>query len=112
MDRRTRIRTSSPATFMRPPFTRERRKCSRRFFPSLIRFTVCSRETPKIRDGLIGDMSSCGLWFFTCSFLRKSEVLEVRNDIPVPHRKGVVRWVKRLERNLYKAGIEFTQEQP
>ena len=44
---------------------------------------------------------------YTFDELAQGEGIEIKNALPVPYRKAVVRWVKNYAIDLYKVGIMF-----
>jgi hypothetical protein len=41
--------------------------------------------------------------------LKKDESIIIKNKLPVPHQRAVVRWVKELGENWYQVGLEFSR---
>ena len=85
----------------------ERRRHPRRPHCQNVEFCLVSRPSGEILVGASVDLSDSGLCMYTFDELAQGENIEIKNALPVPYQKAVVRWVKNYAIDLYKVGIMF-----
>ena len=70
---------------------------------------ICIPDTEGDFKGVTIDISKTGisLYIFSPYCLRKGHIVKVKDDLPVVSTTGVVRWVQQIDRDLYRAGIQF-----
>jgi hypothetical protein len=85
----------------------ERRKNERRVFSDNIEFSLCPPAPHRILVGTCVNISEYGMCIFTFEQLSEGETIEVRDALPVPHKRATVRWVRAYPGNFYKVGLAF-----
>ena len=51
------------------------------------------------------NISQEGICIYTFKPLKEGQDVVFKSALPVPHRKGNVRWVKQIKRSIYMAGV-------
>ena len=85
----------------------EKRKNERRLFSDNIEFSLCPPSPHKSLVGSCANISDYGLCIYTFEQVKEGEIIEIRDALPVPHKKAVVRWVKAYSGDFYKVGLMF-----
>jgi hypothetical protein len=70
---------------------------------------VCIPDTADDFKGVTIDVSKSGmsLYIFSPSCIREGLQVKVNDDLPLASTIGVVRWVRQVDQDLYRAGVEF-----
>ena len=70
---------------------------------------VCFPETEEGFKGVTIDISKSGmsLYIFSPSCIALGLPVRVKDDLPLASTTGVVRWVRQVDQDLYRAGIQF-----
>ncbi len=55
------------------------------------------------------NISDTGMCIYTFKPLEKGQAIVFKSDLPVPHYKATVKWVKQCDRTIYKVGVLFTE---
>ncbi len=55
------------------------------------------------------NISDTGMCIYTFKPLEKGQDIVFTSDLPVPHHKATVKWVKQCDRTIYKIGVLFTE---
>lgn len=63
----------------------------------------------EIQEGIIVDMSNCGMCILTKKPFKKKDRIHIQGDIPSPSAKAIVRWSLPLQ-SLYRSGLELMPE--
>jgi hypothetical protein len=54
------------------------------------------------------DISKSGMSFYLFSgCIREGLQVEIQDELPAPSQTGTVRWVQRVDQDLFKAGLRF-----
>lgn len=83
----------------------ERRHIERSIQHCNVVFSLDTDETDSY--GTVFDISENGLGFCTSAPIREGQRMLIKNELPVGHKKGVVKWVKRYLRSFHRAGVVF-----
>lgn len=85
----------------------EKRKSLRYDFPKRIEYGL----SPKISDetfyGVTINISDSGLCLYIFNLLPEGQKITIKNNLPVSYRTALVRWIKKVDADLYKAGVMF-----
>ncbi len=54
------------------------------------------------------NISDTGMCIYTFKPLKKGQDIVFKSDLPVPHHRATVKWVKQCDRSIYKIGVRFT----
>ena len=90
----------------------ERRSSARRRESHIIQFFIEAFKTPHLFYGVTGNISDSGLWLYTVQSLSKGETVVFKYYKPLAFRRGIVRWMKKVEPKLYQVGIECYNSPP
>ncbi len=59
--------------------------------------------------GIIINVSKSGIGIYLYEHLNIGQEIEIKhNELPVSYRKAVIRWIKAVKNNFYRAGLMFT----
>lgn len=47
---------------------------------------------------------------YTFKPLKRGQDIVFKSDLPVPHHRATVKWVKQFDRSIYKVGVRFTSQ--
>jgi len=69
----------------------------------------CISDTEEDFKGVTIDISKAGmsLYIFSPCCISEGLPVEVKDDLPLSSTSGVVRWVRQIDRDLYRAGLQF-----
>lgn len=79
-------------------------------FPYLRTITyTCLQDNEQDFKGVTIDISKAGmsLYIFSPFCLSVGRPVKVNDDLPLSSTSGVVRWVRQIDRDLYRAGLKF-----
>jgi hypothetical protein len=70
---------------------------------------ICIPDTEEDFKGVTIDISKSGmsLYIFSPSCIALGLPVRVKDDLPLASTTGVVRWVRQVDQDLYRAGIQF-----
>ncbi|MBI5848744.1 MAG: PilZ domain-containing protein [Nitrospirae bacterium] len=70
---------------------------------------VCIPDAEEDFKGVTIDISKSGmsLYIFSPFCICEGLSVKVKDDLPLGSATGVVRWVRQIDRDLYRAGIQF-----
>ncbi|MGE5893824.1 MAG: PilZ domain-containing protein [bacterium] len=88
----------------------DKRRHKRRVFTTTVQYAVTQ---PAVSDtlskGVTVNISSTGLCLYTFSSHKEGQQVKIYNGVPLHiEEEAVIRWVKKLNRHLYKIGCEFS----
>ena len=87
----------------------ERRKLERYDYISTVEYALSEQE--KTFRAIASNISRSGLCLYLFELHREGQMLTFsRNYFPVPYRTAVIRWIKRENGELYRAGLVFVDE--
>jgi len=76
-------------------------------FPCLKTITyVCVPDTAEDFRGVTIDVGKSGM-SLSPSCIREGLRVRVNDDLPLASTRGVVRWVRQVDQDLYRAGVKF-----
>lgn len=87
----------------------EKRSHPRRTCSNFVEFRFSSSKRAKIHTGSAVNISDSGMCVYAFNRLKEGDTIEIVNEIPVPHRKATVRWVKECCEDFYKIIITFVE---
>ncbi len=94
----------------------KRRKYERKPFDKPLRFYLLTSHTDKLKlkrvdcEGVSVDISQEGLGIITNHLMTTGDTLFFKEDLKtdkIVARSAMVRWVKEIENNRYRAGLQF-----
>lgn len=70
---------------------------------------ICIPDTEKDFKGVTIDLSRSGMSFyiFSPNCITSGLSIRVKDDLPLSSTTGVVRWVRQIDQDLYRAGVQF-----
>lgn len=70
---------------------------------------VCIPDAAEDFKGVTIDISKTGmsLYIFSPGCICEGIHVKVRDDMPLASTTGVVRWVRQVDQDLYRAGVQF-----
>ncbi len=70
---------------------------------------ICIPDAEEDFKGVTIDISKAGmsLYIFSPCCIREGLHVRVKDDLPLASTTGVVRWVRQVDRDLYRAGLQF-----
>ncbi len=70
---------------------------------------VCIPDTEEDFKGVTIDISKSGmsLYIFSPCCIREGLHVRINDDLPLTSTSGVVRWVRQVDHDLYRAGLQF-----
>ena len=87
--------------------TNGKRKTWRSNYLGTVQYCIapCSGDDILLGAGI--DISDDGICMFCSQSHREGEALIIKNQLPVPRDRAMVRWVRQYAKDLYKVGAEF-----
>jgi hypothetical protein len=90
------------------PENKERRTAQRRDFANRIVYVSPDNTDYTLIKGVTMNMSETGLCFATFTPPKKDETIWILESmLPIHRQKGTVRWIKKMESDIYKVGLMF-----
>jgi hypothetical protein len=90
------------------PENKERRTAQRRDFANRIVYVSADNPDYTLIKGVTMNMSETGLCFATFTPPEKDEKIWILESmLPIHRQKGTVRWIKKMESDIYKVGLMF-----
>jgi hypothetical protein len=94
------------------PRSKERRSHERRDFANRIVYVSADDPSYGLVKGVTMNMSETGLCFVTFTAPIKDEEIRILESIlPIHRQKGRVRWIKKMESDIYKVGLMFQENE-
>ncbi len=96
-------------TFMRPRLEQEKRKSPRYAYPKTVRYTAATGNAQEdSHRGVVTNISRTGIGLYVYMILPEGEMITFQSELPVEPRHAMVKWSKEVSKDLYQAGLEFT----
>jgi hypothetical protein len=90
------------------PDNKERRSHERRDFANRIVYVSADDPDCTLIKGVMMNISETGLCFATFTAPIKDEKIWILESmLPIHRQKGTVRWIKKMESDIYKVGLMF-----
>jgi hypothetical protein len=90
------------------PENKERRSHERRDFANRIVYVSDNNPGYTLLKGVTMNISDAGLCFATFTAPIKDEKIWIMESmLPIHRRRGTVRWIKKMESDIYKVGLMF-----
>jgi hypothetical protein len=90
------------------PENKERRSHERRDFANRIVYVSAEDPDYGLVKGVTMNMSETGLCFATFTAPKKDDKIWILESmLPIHGQKGTVRWIKKMESDIYKVGLMF-----
>jgi hypothetical protein len=90
------------------PDNKERRSHERRDFANRIVYVSADNPDYPLIKGVTMNISETGLCFATFTAPIKDEKIWILESmLPIHRQKGTVRWIKKMESDIYKVGLMF-----
>lgn len=70
-----------------------------------LQIIIPSRAHGVTLAAISSNISQEGICIYTFKPLKEGQDVVFKNTLPVPHRKGNVRWVKQIKPSIYMAGV-------
>ncbi len=86
--------------------TMERRDSERYSYPSVVEYTLDRREDQN-KKGVTVNVSRTGICLYIFNLLTVGQHITLRSVLPIPSKKAILRWTRRVDDNLYKVGMTF-----
>ncbi len=77
----------------------------RKPYKETLEITIPSHPQKGTLLAISANISDIGICIYTFKPLEKGQDIVFKNTLPVPHRKATVKWVKQINRSVYKAGV-------
>jgi hypothetical protein len=91
---------------------KERRSHERRDFANRIVYVSADNPDYTLIKGVTMNISETGLCFATFTEPFNDErILILESMLPIHRQKGTVRWVKKMESDIYKVGFMFQRNE-
>ncbi|MDA8431832.1 MAG: hypothetical protein M0Z60_02590 [Nitrospiraceae bacterium] len=85
----------------------EKRKHDRRDFIAVIEYGVRRDAGTETCKGVAADICESGFSLYLFRLLARGEEIMIRTELPVSPRTASVRWIRRIDGNIFKAGLMF-----
>jgi c-di-GMP-binding flagellar brake protein YcgR len=85
----------------------ERRNSLRYDFPQRIDYILSPETSENIYQGVTINISNTGVCLYIFNLLPEGQKITIKNNLPVSYRTALVRWIKKVDDDLYKAGVLF-----
>jgi hypothetical protein len=90
------------------PENKERRSHERRDFANRIVYVSADNPDYALIKGVTMNISETGLCFATFTAPKKDEKIWILESmLPIHRQKGIIRWIKKTESDVYKVGLMF-----
>ena len=84
------------------------RSCKRNTYKANLEICLDSRPQDETLIAISSNISASGVCIYTFRPLREGQGVIFKSNLPVPHKRATVRWVKQYNRSIYKVGVLFT----
>ncbi len=85
----------------------ERRNSLRYDFPQRIGYILSPKISEETFSGVTINISNSGLCLYIFNLIHEGQKIAIKSTLPVPHQTALVRWIKKVDADLYKAGVMF-----
>lgn len=85
----------------------DKRKDIRRDFPFVVEYTIRGDISREAFKGVIVDICESGLSVYLFRQLKRGEEITIMTKLPVPRKTASVRWIRRVDDEMFKAGMMF-----
>jgi hypothetical protein len=90
------------------PDNKERRSHGRRDFANRIVYVSANDPSDSLLKGVTVNISETGLCFATFTPPKKDEKIRILESIiPICRQGGTVRWIEKIDSDIYKVGLMF-----
>jgi hypothetical protein len=87
---------------------KERRSHERRDFANRIVYVSADDPDSTLIKGVTMNISEAGLCFATfTSPINDEKIWILESMLPIHHTRGTVRWIKKMDSDIYKVGLMF-----
>jgi hypothetical protein len=87
--------------------TKQRSK--RSAYKETVEITTPSHPQHRTLVAIGSNISDVGVCIYTFKPLEEGDEIIFNDDLPVPHRRARIIWVKQCNQSIYKAGAEFIE---
>jgi hypothetical protein len=84
----------------------EKRHDLRQPFPSTIKYSLKPHSPREICTGIVTNICSRGLSLNIFRRLCRGEEITIESELPNGCKKAIVRWIKKMDKDMYKVGLE------
>lgn len=84
------------------------RSCQRNAYKENLEIGLDSHPQNETLLAIGSNISASGVCIYTFRPLKEGQGVIFKSNLPVPHKRATVRWVKQYNRNIYKVGVLFT----
>ncbi len=84
----------------------ERRQVWRRDFAAVIEY-ASTHESAETCKGVTVDICESGLSLYLFRRHARGEEITIRTDLPVSPKTASVRWIRRVDESVFRAGLMF-----
>jgi len=85
----------------------EKRRSLRYDFPQRIEYILSPETSENIYQGVTINISNTGVCLYIFNLIYEGQKIAIKSTLPVPHQTALVRWIKKVDADLYKAGVLF-----
>ena len=85
----------------------ERRNGLRYDFPQRIEYILSPEISEKVYQGVTINISNTGACLYLVNLLAEGQRIIIKKNLPVFYQTALVRWTKKVDDDLYKAGVMF-----
>jgi hypothetical protein len=86
----------------------EKRADIRYEFPSTLEYGLISDKAGEVLKGLTINISSSGLCLYVYDSLCQGQEIAIKKCVlPFPCKRAVVRWIKKVDEDVYMSGMKF-----
>ena len=86
----------------------EKRTDIRYEFPSTLEYELIPEKTGEVFKGLTVNISSSGLCLYVYDSLGEGQEIAIKKCVlPFPCQRAVVRWIKKIDEDVYMSGVRF-----
>ncbi len=86
----------------------EERRHQRNSYWETLRISTSLDPQDKTLLVISSNISDAGICIYTFKPLKEGQEIVFKSDLPVPHHKATVKWVRQCDRDVYKAGAIFS----
>lgn len=76
-------------------------------FPSIIEYSLMPENAVKTFKGVTIDICESGLSLYLFELLKHGQEITIRTTLPVSRRTASVCWIKKIDGDMFKAGLKF-----
>lgn len=86
----------------------EQRRNQRDSYWETLRITTPLQPQERALLVISSNISDTGICIYTFKPLKRGQDIVFKSDLPVPHHRATVKWVKQCDKSIYKAGVRFS----